>query len=237
LLNNRKAVFGFIFVILLIGIALFSKRKEVDPSLVSTPALETSELSATLAVAPMHTPFAVPASVLTPTDQKKLSALKEILESKNDNDPRMDTELANLSPELKKAMVSYYQQMPSEKRNDRGTVVFLISRKITSTEDVEFLKNVLMEEPCLSLSDCSKSAPPATGEAAHLQGISETTANYPQLMAIKQMSAQYKTLSANSDQGSLAPKILDALNEASHSPNPKIANDAEQAVKNLSGVK
>ena len=81
-----------------------------------------------------------------------------------------------------------------KKRNDLGTIVFLIGRQIDSKEDIEFLKTVLMEKPCLSLADCAKSDSPASGEAAHLEGINETTANYPQLMALRQMTEQYRML-------------------------------------------
>jgi len=173
---------------------------------------------------------------LLPHDQHKMLVLMQILSSKNDNDRRMDTDLIDLSPELKHAMEAYYHEIPSEKRNDRGTIVFLISRKITEKSDLDFLKSVLLEKPCLSLSDCSKAASAPMGDAAHLEGINETTANYPQLMAIRELTEQYRETSASGSGGNgVASKILETLKDAAHSPNPKVVYDAERAVHYLTG--
>ncbi|NDB96392.1 MAG: hypothetical protein EBZ78_09570 [Verrucomicrobia bacterium] len=59
-------------------------------------------------------------SMLPPSEQRKLSILSEILESKNDNDPRYDTELRDFLPEAKRAMTRRYFDTRLEKRNERG---------------------------------------------------------------------------------------------------------------------
>lgn len=170
---------------------------------------------------------------LSPSDRQKLSILKEIFASKNDNDPRMDSELVRLSPELKTAMMQTYQALPVEKRNERGTIAFLIGREIKSNEDVQFLKSILMEKPCLSLSDCSKSASASSAEDAHLDGMNETTANYPQLMANRQMLNDYRKRIEQDPSNPQAAEILRNFREAVNSPNPRVAEEARRALQAL----
>lgn len=174
------------------------------------------------------------ASKLEPKDQRKLAVLQQILASHNDNDPRMDTELSILNPAVKKAMVAYYADILPEKRNDLGTIVFLIGRTLNSKADVDFLKSVLLEKPCLSLQDCSSPAAPEGGEAEHLQGINETTANYPQLNAIRAMISQYRdSMGETPPNRELAESLISTLHEATRSPNPKVAAEAENALRYL----
>src|SRR4051812_35007052 len=49
---------------------------------------------------------------------QKVNLLKEILESKNDNDARLDSEFSNLEPEVLKALENEYHKLPAENRND-----------------------------------------------------------------------------------------------------------------------
>jgi hypothetical protein len=96
------------------------------------------------------------------------------------------------------------------------------------------LNSILMEKPCLSLSDCGKMAPPVGGEEAHLEGINETTANYPQLMSLRAQVEKYEALikDPNSNR-ELLNALLSSIQEATHSPNSLIAELAEQAIKNI----
>lgn len=138
---------------------------------------------------------------------KKISTLKEILTSKNDSDPRMDTVLKNLSNEDKDALVSVYQTMKPESLNDKGTIAFLIGREITRPEDTEFLKNILSEEPCLSLENCGIT----NGETdPHFGAVNEVTLNYPQVVALNRI----KTYVQNHDLQKLNPSILNDLMDA-----------------------
>lgn len=138
---------------------------------------------------------------------KKISTLKEILASKNDSDPRMDTELKNLSNEDKDALMGVYQTMKPESLNDKGTIVFLIGREITRPEDAEFLKNILSEEPCLSLENCGIT----NGETdPHFGVVNDVTLNYPQVVALNRI----KTFLQNHNIQKLNPSILNDLIDA-----------------------
>lgn len=168
-------------------------------------------------------------------DQRKLLILDEILKSRNDNDPRLDTELKVLSPELKRAMTRYYQTIPDERRNERGTIAFLYARGMTRPEEMEFITSILMEKPCLSLSDCSKPDGAHDPEAEHLQGISETTANYPQLTALRQALDKYNaTRGENPPNTALADAIVEGYRKVlSSAPNDRIRQEAERVLRYL----
>ena len=226
---------GFICVVLMGGIFLFSNRTEIRPQ-------KTEEVAASKpADVPVveSTSDAVPglpkiALGLTPNDQRKFVILLQILASHNDNDRRLDTEFKDLSSAVKHAMETYYEEIPSLKRNDRGTIVYLVGQNITEKSDVEFLRNVLMEKPCLSLSDCSKAAAPDGKD--NIQGINETTANYPQLTALQKYVDQYRLIMGDPKADhTLGEKILAALKDSTHSPNPKVASDSSNALRYLTG--
>ncbi|MEK7388732.1 MAG: hypothetical protein AAB036_03450 [Elusimicrobiota bacterium] len=107
----------------------------------------------------------------------KLRVLEEILRSRNDNDPRLDREFTALSAETKRLFRRAYGDIPTERRNDRGTIVYLLGRNLTAPEDWSFLKKAALEPPCLSLADCSKAA---------ASPDDEVTLAYPSLVALKQ---------------------------------------------------
>jgi len=200
------------------------------PESTDTPAPSSSEPEAQPSATVVATPTPQGLSV---EDRRKLSILNEIFASKNDNDPRMDSDLVNLSPELKKTMTEKYQHLVPEKRNERGTLVFLIGRELKDHADVDFLKSVLMEKPCLSLSDCSKPVSMPSEEELHLAGMNETTANYPQLMAIRQMEKAYQKWAQAGVAHPLSGEVVQALREALHSPNPRVADEARRALDTI----
>jgi len=110
----------------------------------------------------------------------QLETLEEIFRSRNDNDPRLDRDFNSLSPEAKSLLREKYAALPRERRNERGTIVYLIGRNPSAPEDWSFLREAAAEPPCLSLADCSKSG---TAEAEHGD---EVTLAYPALVALKQ---------------------------------------------------
>jgi hypothetical protein len=203
----------------------------------STAALPSgaSPASASPAAAPAEaSAFQKIVNTLKGADQRKLLMLEEILQSKNDNDPRLDTELRELSPELKRAMRDYYRMKAPELRNERGTVAFLTARAADSKADVDFLKSMLMESPCLSLANCSQDAPPPTAEELHVAGITETTLNYPQLTALRQSLDRYRrALGEEPPNTVLANQIIEMFREARNSPNRKVAGEAQMILKHL----
>jgi hypothetical protein len=113
----------------------------------------------------------------------KLAELETILLSRNDNDPRLDLDFNGLSTEDKRLFRKKYRDIAAEKRNERGTIVYLLGRNLKTREDWEFFRQVALEPPCLSLSDCSKK--PAHGSDEEATG-DEVTLAYPSLVALRQ---------------------------------------------------
>lgn len=173
-------------------------------------------------------------AALPPADRRKLTILDEVLRSKNDNDPRLDTELKDLSPEMKRALRQYYATFQPEKRNELGTIAFLTARSMSSRKDVEFLKSIVMEKPCRSLADCSRDPPPPSAEELHVAGITETTLNYPQLTVLRQSLQQYRlALGAQPPNSALAESIVGIFREATNSNNQRVAEEAQMILKHL----
>jgi len=117
---------------------------------------------------------------------QKIQILKTILQSKNDNDPRLDQDFNQLTPADKKAMEKEYLALRSESRNERGTIIFLLGRNLNSPDDFDFLKGVVSEPPCLSLSDCDSSAASVDVHTETTSGM-QITLEYPQIVALKSL--------------------------------------------------
>ena len=113
----------------------------------------------------------------------KLEELETILISRNDNDPRLDLDFNGLSTDDKRLFRKKYREIAAEKRNERGTIVYLLGRNLKTREDWEFFRQVALEPPCLSLSDCSKKPAPGSDEEATGD---EVTLAYPSLVALRQ---------------------------------------------------
>ncbi len=126
----------------------------------------------------------------TPRDIQHLKVLDEILATKNDNDPRMDSELRGLSPTSKRMMEDRYRSLPAEKRNERGTIAFLVGREISSADDVAFMEGILAESPCLSLGDCSREEKNIDDEHLHAETGAAVSLAYPQMVALHSIEGQ-----------------------------------------------
>jgi len=111
----------------------------------------------------------------------QLRTLEAILASKNDNDPRLDSDFRVLSPDARRAFREKYASLPLEARNERGTIVYLLGRVADAPADWDFLRAVAAEPPCLSLDDCAKRSKSADQEALG----DEVTLAYPSLVALK----------------------------------------------------
>lgn len=137
-----------------------------------------------------------------PPSDPKLAELRDILRARNDNDPRLDADFNALTPETKRLFRAEYASLPPERRNERGTIVYLLGRSAFDADDWTFLQAIVSEPPCLSLSDCARK-PRAAGEEA---AGDEVTLAYPQLVALKQTEKRL------ADSASLAPAraVLDA---------------------------
>ena len=167
-------------------------------------------------------------TLLNDQEKLQLQVFYEILKSKNDNDSRFDTTLKNLSAEVKLALEKQYHEMKPELRNERGTIAFLIGREMAegrgTVKDVEFIRSILLEKPCLSLSDCSKAATGQTVEEQHLEAINETTGNYPQLMSLREMK---QTLDRGNLSDEMKNSVIAALEACRNSPNPRVVQEAQ----------
>ncbi len=242
---GSKKIVWVMLLVLAVGIAGWGVLKPRD----SVPGVEetvniaprASEALALAESSPSAGPTGDPVKALLPAqklnaaDSRKISILRELIQTRNDNDPRMDTELRNLSAAAKAEIQSIYRDTKPESRNERGTMVFLLGREIRDPAELSFFRGVLQEKPCLSLENCERPAGAVSGDEEHLETINDTTASYPQLIALRALVHRANELKEASQEGSaLFSGILDTLREARNSPNPKIADAAQSAVKELS---
>lgn len=212
---------------LLFGWRIF-QRPPAKTTQVANQESVVPEGSSTTATATSTTPSTTDATVTTPemspATKAQVQVLTEILTSKNDNDPRMDRDLKVLNKETKEAFRSQYKNLAAEKRNDRGTIVFLIGRNIDSKDDLNFLGEVINEPPCKSISDCNKTELGGINRDHddHQTGMAVTLA-YPQLVTIHSLKNYIK----KNPEGLLANQAKDILAQAKHSTIPEISKAAE----------
>ena len=114
---------------------------------------------------------------------EKNRILDEIFHTRNDNDPRLDTDFNDLSPETRRAFRKKYRALVPERRNDRGIILYLLGKNLRTVEDWAILREAVAEPPCLSFSDCSRPPAPEEGEGATGDAV---TLAYPALVALKQ---------------------------------------------------
>lgn len=115
-----------------------------------------------------------------PEALEKLKSVREIIASRNDNDPRLDRDFLGLTAEAKCLLRREYHATWRERRNERGIIVYLLGKNLTAPEDWAFLRDVAGEPPCLSLADCAKAS---AGDGAHGDDV---TLAYPSLVALRQ---------------------------------------------------
>lgn len=155
---------------------------------------------------------------LSVEDSVKWKTFEEIVKTKNDNDPRMDSQLKKLSPAIHEALFVKYKTVPAEARNERGLIVFLIARDFHSTADMQFLEKVYEESPCLSLSDCQKLSP----EDPHHSTMNETTLTYPQQSGLYLIDQQLKEKPQLLSDAAFRSQIIQILIKAENFQVPKI---------------
>jgi hypothetical protein len=162
--------------------------------------------------------------------QGKLKVLSEIMTSKNDNDPRLDADLKNLSDADKIALKDFYKSLKSESLNERGTVVFLMGRSIQGSEDLDYMKDILAEEPCMSLDNCTAKN---VAKDTHLDSMDETTMSYPQQVALESISRYTQAHPTNELSSDEKLHLIQAIQEAKRSPIYSISHKADDLSKNL----
>lgn len=161
--------------------------------------------------------------------QEKVMLLREILASKNDNDPRLDTEFKSLSTQTKILMKKEYKSMKPENFNEKGTIVFLLGHNLTDQDDFNFLSQVLSEPPCLSLKDCSHL--PEQGDQE--DSFNRITLVYPQIVSLKAIE---NYLSANSGDPALRKRAAEILKQATQSASSTVSQEARSFVRRSKGL-
>ncbi|HEX7674957.1 MAG TPA: hypothetical protein VF412_12335 [Bdellovibrio sp.] len=228
-----------IFMILAAGMIFYALRSLQPDSgknsseEIASPTPEQTQIPVTTTVPPNQDN--VPVSNETASDsqtQKQLQILEEILASHNDNDPRMDHDLMILGENTKAKFREKYKSLPVEKRNDRGTIVFLLGRNMTSAADFDFMKDVLSEPPCLSLSDCSTievGGDNKDHDEHQGSGFAMVLA-YPQIVALHSLQGYLNNKSADA---AMSDRARDLISDAKHSRVNEVSKMAESIESKL----
>lgn len=230
-----------IFVILAAGMIFYAMRSlqpesgKTSSEEITSPTPEQTQVPVTTTIPPNQdsTPTSDDTATNDPQTQKQLQILEEILASHNDNDPRMDHDLMVLSENTKSKFRDKYKSLPAEKRNDRGTIVFLLGRNMTSAADFDFMKDVLSEPPCLSLSDCSTTevGGDSKGHDEHQGSGFAMVLAYPQIVALHSLQGY---LNNKSSDATMSDRARDLISDAKHSRVSEVSKMADSIDSKLS---
>lgn len=163
-----------------------------------------------------------PSHKTTQAEEQKILLLKEILSNRNDNDQRLDSEFTNMSDALKEKLIQTYHSLSREKRNERGTIAFLLARDAHQLKDLDFFNEVFEEEACLSLSDCSKSESSLNEKRENHNAVSESLLFYPALISLH-------TLAKNKNE-SLQKEIQNKIESQTKSKHNRISDEAKKII-------
>lgn len=161
----------------------------------------------------------------------KLEVLNEILNSKDDNDARLDSVLSSLNEVERLAFMDRYQRIPMEDRNGRGTIIYLIGKNLENAEDYKFIGQVFSELGCKSLSDCTKE-PSVSDENAHHSEADELTLFYPQWVALKAMETKIQS-GGETLPATVKAQVLRVLKQAESFDHPKIQDYSRRLQERL----
>jgi hypothetical protein len=230
--NFKKNIFGT-GVLLITGAFLVNHYFKVNRSPQSTVVdskgtlIEQSNNLETTATQPHVETASVLADskgpILSALDKKYFSEFQQILKSKNDNDPRIDKNFRHFSTSLHRVFQDQYRNLPMESRNERGLIAFLVARDIQDQEDFDFLKEVYLENPCLSMENCSS----RSHSDPHLSGIDQASMNYPQLAVLYQLERQLVENSKRFDDPNLKDQMKAILDQAAKFSVPSVQKKAE----------
>lgn len=230
-----KAGLGFAFILaIVLGLVATWYTPETQSTVTAAdPALPSSSNQVQAIVATSPAP-ATPATIVTEQDRKQVLVLDAVIATKNDNDPRLDRELRELSPAARELFRERYRSYPNEQRNEKGTVVFLLGRELNSAEDFQFLGEVLNEPPCLSLESCTHEGARASGADEHRDLGVDTTLAYPQIVALKSLE---RHLFASSEKSQFTEEALAQLRAARGSKIQKVSELAEEILQRYQSKK
>lgn len=210
----KKTIIALFPLLLIVVAGFFFSKKPFNSPLEAKVSEETTGVSA-----PPGSSSPV-MSEPSASEEKQVEVLESVLQARNDNDPRLDTDLKVLSEGSKKAFVKKYDSLAAEKRNERGTIVFLLGRNLQTEADIVFMGKVLREEPCRDLNNCR--GDPQRGDSHNEIGIDVTLA-YPQIVALKSL----ERILAQGEAQPLYRRSMDEVKAATNSPVEKVANLAK----------
>ena len=220
--------------LLIAGLLFFSKEKTENNSTqgLKPSQLDFSKSNRILAAPPEPAASAIPKpekkmeapSGLSAEDLRAWATLEDILKTNNDNDPRMDQELKQMSPEIHEALFQKYESLQMENRNGRGMIAFLVARDLKSPADAEFLRKIYQESPCAGLEDCKN----VGSDDAHHSGINQTTLNYPQFSGLYEIEARLNEHPEILKNPSIKDGIVGMLKQAAEFPVPVVQKKAEE---------
>ena len=161
-------------------------------------------------------PLSAAAGLARPNDA--VAVLEDVLRRGNDNDPRLDHAFNTLSVEDRQRFREKYdrlQRLAPERRNELGTIVFLLGKNLHDADDWAFMRRIVMEPPCLSMENCAH----APSTKVDDDGNVAITLVYPQLVALAQAK---KALAFGKGNG----EALAVLRAAQSSASPIVSNKA-----------
>jgi len=237
ILKTTKILFSFLIGALLIaGLFLFFRPGNHDNSSTSLKPsqLNFSESNQLSSSSPKHdTPsIAAPASEtkspslhdnFSAQEKSQWATFEDILKTKNDNDPRLDQDLKKISSRFREALYEKYAQLPPEDHSRRGLVAYLIARNGSSIEDMQFLKKIFQEPPCLSMADC-KSAP--VNQDPHHTSVDQTTLVYEQLSVLYLLERQISQNPSLLNDAASRSGFIQVLAQAESYPVPTVHEKA-----------
>jgi hypothetical protein len=235
----KRGLTGFIalgiLAILFLGLkSLFNSKPNLRPSFLAEDVVEGGPSSSVKLTQSSPNPVSsIPP--ISERDRELEKVLSQIFRSKNDNDPRMDTEFKNLTPGTKYLLEKKYESFPLEARNERGTVAFLIARDLEAAgtaDDFVFLNRVASEPPCLSLADCSRETK-AGPEDSHEESTIGVTLTYPQRILIYSLGDFLK----QHPDSPLASNVVQTLETLGQSTVPAVAAKAHETLSQYSSAR
>lgn len=227
----KKLFAAALVLILVIVFFVYQKPEEAFTDEAKNAPNEPQKISFAVPSQPLPI-LSEPTQKFSPPTIAKLKILDEIFASRNDNDSRLDTEFEEISPEVRAALIVSYKSLPKERLNERGTIIFLLGKKIEEEKDVDFFQDIIAEAPCLSLNDCNKESIVESLGDEHLAESQATTLVYPQLVALRLVSSNYQT----TKETSLKERMAEFFKLAEQSPSEYIAEEAAR-IQSEAGIK
>ena len=238
-MSSKKLVTAFSVVLVgAVGALIFwtanrspSRIETTRESMLVAEEITTTQESSPTTSATHRAPAGLAKIELSTATREKLRVLDEILRSKNDNDPRLDTQFKNLTADAKTALRARYGELKLEDRNGRGTIVFLLGREMTDPADVTFMTEVLREKPCLSLSDCGSDT--RSSSEPHADATVEVTLAYPQYVALRSIDQLLRSFPERANNPAYAEEVRRAIQEGRASPIPAIVAKADDLARRI----